>query len=483
MVIFVYASGIDSIQTILSDSTEYSLIWIPLGMLAITAITFNRKYTSYDTWYLVTWLQFSQWLGLINTSTDDNFNYLYQKILKGLNGDQIITVNENTSDLPSRFTTIGITSYYFINNTEKYLFIIAGCISIYILLIIFGFCYISLKEFRGKIWINLITRAFLICYFNFFIFGMLQIENLSLSAEYGVINTVFAVIFIALSLIILVYLPIYANNQVHEYPHEVHYSTILQEFTYKEPYHGLYYFIFLLKRVIAGCALVFIQSYPLAQVIIIGLCIILEMSYLLKYKPYIAKHLTYFSFGAEICQLIIVICISLYLLNPSSTMESFLWFICFLGFWVGIFICIVRFFITLLKKSNELMIADQLISNKDNNNGSIDKSEANIVKESKGSQEDEIEDTRNEQAKIFNVKRNTIVEDVNEKIPEKKIKNILSQEKEEIIADKRGSARGHEVSNSDVPLELSEQRESQSGIPYYSKLVAKYTRGLNKTVK
>ena len=81
---------------------------------------------------------------------DNNLIYFYQKIFKGLNGTNIITIYQDTN-LSSRFINIGIKGYYFINNTEKFLIVVSGCIFLVIFLMIFGFCYENINVYRKKI--------------------------------------------------------------------------------------------------------------------------------------------------------------------------------------------------------------------------------------------------------------------------------------------------------------------------------------------
>ena len=179
---------------------------------------------------------------------------------------------------------------------------------------------------------NLIIRAGLICYYDFLLFGLLQLENLSFSITYEIINAVISMICMLLSIIMMISCIIYIKDQFYKCPDTNHSSTLLQEFTFKERFHDLYYCIYLSKRAISACSLILIQSYPIAQIIIIGLCIILEITYLLKFKPYIIPSLTYFSVISELCQLIIVICIALFLINPDQKTEMILWWISFVSF-------------------------------------------------------------------------------------------------------------------------------------------------------
>lgn len=512
MVFFVYAADPDDTAvTALSDSTYLAIIWVPLAMLVVTAVTFDKKKTSFPTWYCITWLDYARWLGLINTSMDSNLLQFYKSLITSLNGIQIITTNEST-EIFTHFSELSIKGYNFINNTEKAIFILGSSVLVCGLFSIFSFCSLKLKSFTGSIWRNLLVRSFFVCVYDFWIFGLLQIYYITLSTSYGVLNSVLAVVLIVISIIVVVSLPIYVNN-LQPLSGLRQPSTLLDEFCYKDSQaHQYYYFIFLIKRLVSAIAIVFLQSFPIGQVIIISLCLVLEITYLAKYKPYSDPSNTYYSISAEVCQLITVVCIGVYIGNFGSDTELFMRWTCFTAFWVGTFICIGRFFVTLLKKSENSADENTVMPN------------ANVVVDSE--EEKRLERIRNQdllyKVQVENVKEVPMefipsVNKKSEKTVEEAKSKIFLKAKTQKDQERDNSARienarrrqsqleenriedltqdiviprsnldsrlSADLSASDAPLVENNDPLVHSGIPYYSKLASKYTRGFTKNFK
>ena len=485
LICYAYGANPDSvISSDLSLATEYSILWLPLLMLLITAATKNSRQTSYPTWYFATWLTYTRWLSLINASTDSLLTSFFYDLVQGVQGYQLIT-SDNHTPVPTRFSEMGVTSYYFINNTEKFLIIFFGSLVLCIGMSFIGLCNQEVKNLQEKTWGNLLIRALLVCIFDFLLFGMLQIDNLSLATNYGILSSLIAVVVLVPSIVAAIYVPIYVNVQAKQCEDEVHHSTLLQELSYKQPYHGHYYSIFLVKRLITAIALVFLQSYPLGQVAIIGATQAFEIGYLVKFSPF-TDISTYYTISAEICQMLIVACVAVYISNPDTSTELFMRWLCYFAFWAGAFICIARFLATLLKKR-----VDRIPER----SGSVVPVLENIQDFAEWEKMDRIEKTD----KAYKTQVENLKELPMEFVKAKTINDVVRTRKETMeIRERPDSFDGEGPTKDIIPsVDIQDRREGREqkpppkaveednannhpGIPYYSKLAAKYTRGFTK---
>ena len=372
MVVFVWAASDDSAIEAIGYATEYSLIWVIVGMIVATGITMNRKNTSFSVWYMITWISYSRMLGLINTELDSSTLDFMGKLSKGLNGIQIISHYERKS-ANSRFSELGFESNHFFNNTEKFLIGFFGSIACYILMIIFGFCYKTVHDFKEATQVNLFTRALIVCCFDFSLFGFLQVYHISLSTTYDTLCSIFGVMIIALCVVSLIYLPISIKGKTMISDSEVHESTLLFEFKYKEAYNCYYYLMFMITRIISSIFLVFADELPEIQVSAISLCTIINLTFLIKYRPYREELVNYLVIACEVCQLLMVVAIACFLTDISSSSSYLLRWLIIISFWLGIIFCFLRFLYHMLKKPSQPHIIpqepvqDQIIKNKREN--------------------------------------------------------------------------------------------------------------------
>lgn len=351
MVIFVYAASDSKAVEMISYTSEYSLIWIIIGMIVATGLTLNRKFTSFPTWYFVTWLSYTRMLGLINSDLDSSALFFFARVSKGLNGVQIITHYEVKSS-NDRFADLDYESYHFLNNTEKFLIVFFGCIFIWISLIFLSFCYANAKKFKEEVCVNMMVRTIIVCSFDFFLFGLLQIYNINLESAYDSVCCIFAVLLLVVCIICMVYFPIYISGLQGSCELAVHESTLLFEFRYKEGVKGYYYCFFLVSRLISAVFLVFLQDYPSAQVTVIGTCICFLGIFVLKYRPYRDNFINYLVVACEASQLLIVICLACYIPEIPEIIQGLLRWLIIFSFWVGVILCFLRFLIEMLKKNS-----------------------------------------------------------------------------------------------------------------------------------
>lgn len=372
MVVFVWAAADDSAIEAIGYATEYSLIWVIVGMIVATGITMNRKNTSFAVWYMITWISYTRMLGLINTDVDSSTLDFMGKLSKGLNGIQIINHYERKS-ANSRFSELGFESNHFFNNTEKFLIGFFGSIACYLLMIVFGFCYKTVNDFKEQTKVNLLTRALIVCCFDFSLFGFLQVYHISLSTTYDTLCSIFGVMIIALCLISLIYLPISIKGKTTETESEIHDSTLLFEFKYKEAYNSYYYLIFMITRIISSIFLVFAEDLPELQVSALCFCALVNLTYLLKYRPYREELVNYIVIACEVCQLLIIVAIACFLTSISSSSAYLLRWLIIISFWSGIIFSFLRFLYHMLKKPPQPHIIsqeprqDQVLKNKREN--------------------------------------------------------------------------------------------------------------------
>ena len=351
MVFFVLAASDDNAVEVVGNAIEYSLVWIVVGMVVATGITMNRKNSSFAVWYMVTWISYTRMLGVINTDLDNSTLEFLGKLSKGLNGFQIISYYERKST-NSRFSELGFETNHFFNNSEKFLIVFFGSIACYFFMIFFGFCYKSVHEFKEKTYLNLITRALIVCCFDFSLFGFLQIYHISLSTTYDTLCSIFGAIMIALYMVSLIYLPISIKSKTTYSNLEIHDSTLLYEFKYKESYNCYYYLIFIITRITSAIFLVFADKLPELQVSALSFCGLIHLTFLLKYRPYREELVNYLVTACEVCQLLIIISISCFLSDISTSASYLLRWLIIISFFSGLLLCILRFLYHMFSKSS-----------------------------------------------------------------------------------------------------------------------------------
>lgn len=335
---------------VIGDISEHSLIWIIIVMILANGITFNKKFTSFPTWYFVTWLSFTRMLGLVNSDLDLLALFFFRKVTKGLHGVQAITYSDGNSS-NGRFAELNYKSYHFINNTEKFLIVFFGCLAIYITLKILSFCHDGIKTFKEEVCENMMIRAIIVCSFDFYLFGVLQIYHMNLDSAYTSICSVCAAVLIVIFIISTVCFPIYITGQRSSSTLTIHNSTLLYEFDYKEGLKGYYYFVFLVSRLISAIFLAAVQDFPIAQVIGIGFCCSIQIAFILKYRPYRENFVNYLVLACEICQLLILICLASYIAELPDLAQFYLRWIIICCFWIGCLICIARYLYDMIRKS------------------------------------------------------------------------------------------------------------------------------------
>ncbi|OMJ74539.1 hypothetical protein SteCoe_26500 [Stentor coeruleus] len=459
MIIFVYALEPDgTVFDDISKATEYSILWIPLAMLGLTLLTRNRKKTSYWTWYTLTWIQYIRWLCLINTSIDENLLNFYTRLIDGTTGYKIFP--SKSTDLPSKFQEIGVENYYFINNTEKFFIAFCASISICIFLIVAGWKSNRFRELKEKFMGNFVIRTTLVCAYDFFIFAFLQFYKGSLSGSYDIINIIISAVIFIFCIIITIYSPIYISGQssISLTPHN---STLLEKFKHTERFKGYYYFIYLFIRLGTSISLVFIQSSPVAQTIIIGLLELILILYIFLYKPFHDMNIGYYIASCEICTLAIIACLGSYASGADKDGKLFLRWVIFTSFCLGLLICIGNFVITLIKKLPENAQIKQV-------------PEIIVVPANEGLNLD----TRIKENSIvgleaesnIGIKTPTVVSRQRDQPP-------LKSREENTRNDENKDRTRPELNTSTVPLFFDESN-IRSELPYYSRLAAKYTRGI-----
>jgi hypothetical protein len=349
MVLFVWAASDLTAVKAISYGSEYSLIWILVGMIVATALTLNKKHTSYSVWYLTTWISYTRMFGLINTDLDTSTLFFFSKVSKGLHGVQIITHYERKTS-NDRFNALGYSSYHFFNNAEKFLIIFFGCITLNLLMLIFGFCYQSIRNLKEKSFLNMMQRSVLICSFDFFLFGFQQIYNINMNSTYDTLSSLFAVMMIALCIVFIIYLPIHIKGKILDSTEEIQDSTLLFEFKWKEGYNCYYYLLFIVTRMISAIFLIFCQDYPEVQVSFLGICGLAHVTFLLKFRPFREEFSNYIVTTCEIIQLLIIISISCYLAHISESASYILRWLIIISFWFGIIFAFLRFLYNMLKK-------------------------------------------------------------------------------------------------------------------------------------
>jgi hypothetical protein len=339
MIIFVYAASPDSSNS-MSYVTEYSIFWIPLSMFLFTLFTLDRKQTSSSTWHQITWLQYTSLFALINAPFDSSLSFFQSKLIFGLTGSQLLSSPSPTS-MPSAFSLLGFTNYYFLSTCESWLLLFFASLFCCLLLVLLSPCSAKLSAVREKHWTNLLLRAALICCYSFFLFGLLQVYHLDLSTTYSVASSVLAVGLLVLCTVMVVYLPVYTAGQTQaDQPHP---STLLCEFTLDGRFKSHYYFLFMLTRLVSAIFLVFFDSMPFGQVVVLGLCCIADIAYLAVFRPFAANRANYYAIGADSWQVLILVCLAVYLYSPVSTAETFLHWSVYVCFWAGVLTNVARF--------------------------------------------------------------------------------------------------------------------------------------------
>ena len=359
MVFFVWAASDATALEAVGYGTEHSLIWIIVGMVVVTGITMNSKHSSFAVWYLATWISYARMLGVVNAGLDSSTLDFMGKLSKGLNGFQIISHYERRSS-NSRFSELGFESNHFFNNTEKFLIVFFGSIAWYLLMSVFGVCYQAVYEFKEKTYVNLMTRALIVCCFDFSLFGFLQIYHISLSTTYDTLCSIFAVMIVALYMVSLIYLPISIKAKTMDSSLEIHDSTLLFEFKYKEDYNCYYYIIFIITRVVAAIFLVFADSLPELQVSVLSLCGLTHLTFLLKYRPYRESLVNYIVIACEVCQLLMIASIACFISDISTSTSYFLRWLIIISFWSGVLLCFLRFLYHMLSKSSPVPPSSQV---------------------------------------------------------------------------------------------------------------------------
>jgi hypothetical protein len=306
---------------------------------------------------------------------------------------------------------------------------------------------------------NLAIRTTLVCAYDFFIFTFLQFYKGSLSESYDIINMLIAAVVFIFCITITFYSPIYISGQSSSpSPHK---STLLEEFKHTERFKGLYYFIYLLIRLGTSISLIFIQSSPISQTIIIGILELILILYIFLYKPFHDMNIGYYIASCEICTLTIIACLGSYTTNGDKDGKLFLRWVIFSSFWLGLLVCIGNFVITLIKKVPE--------------NGQTQQCPDIVVVPAKDPPH---LDTRAKENSIVGLEAGS---NIGIKTP-----TVVSRQRDQPpLKSREGNTRNDEnkdrtrpeLNTSTVPLFFDESN-IRSELPYYSRLAAKYTRGI-----
>jgi hypothetical protein len=347
MVFFAYGASTEgAFIDLASDTTEYFIGLILIGVFGASLVTLNVRRTLFAAWYLLNWLQYTRLLILINAPTDTHLIYFFKKISKGFNGHQLIKYYDRTN-LPGKFSQIDVQGYYFISNTDKYLIVFLGSIIIYDILRVIGSFSDNFKKLKlilEQIYMDTSFRLVLICIYDFYIFGLLQFCSFSFDSNYEMGCILFAAVALLIGVTALVLIPFYIDSQLEKKNYSF---TLLNEFSCETWASSSYYFVFLTTRIISAIVLVFCQSLQYLQIVMILLCIIANIVYISYYRPYAKKIISYCVITAETSQLAIVVLVAIYNAYPSPATLSFLNWSCFFFFWLGILACCLRGLITL----------------------------------------------------------------------------------------------------------------------------------------
>ncbi|OMJ65240.1 hypothetical protein SteCoe_38722 [Stentor coeruleus] len=458
MIIFVYALDPDgSVFNEVSRATEYSALWIPLGMLLLTLISKNRKKTSQCTWYTLTWLQYIRWLCLINTSLDDNLQFFFQSLIKGTNGEKIFP--SYTTEVFDKFQEMGIESCYFINNIEKFLIVFAANISLCIFIMIVACKSTRFNEYKEKFTANLAARTVLVCVYDFFLFSLLQFYNVNLSENYNFINSLIAAGIFIICMIVTIYCPIYTTNQSSCCLETTHQSTLLEEFKHKEKDKGFYYFIYLIIRFGSAICLVFMQSTFISQAAIIGLLELALILYIVLFKPFQDMNIGYCVVTCEICTLGIICCLLSYGFTINESGKLFLRWVIICCFWTAMIVCIGRFIVTFLKKYSEVE------ETKKKSEGSIVPIVEELQVETRIRDFSDARLGRKSENEISSLSFDAKAQD---SVP-------LENKEEKVVNDENNERNNRDLNDSSIPLFFDESNV-KSEIPYYSRLMSKFTK-------
>ena len=313
-------------------------------------------------------------------------------------------------------------------------------------------------------------RGFLLSFFDIFLFGFLQIGYEASYSSYSLGCNICAVCFMIFGITIMIHSPLYIYSQTSESKQEGHQSLYLEEFSYNKPFQGYFYFLFMFTRFVTSVILVFFQNIPLAQIIVAGTCPILVFAYIIIFLPFTEDYHNYFVLSTEFCNFIMILTIGVYFFDPNDTIQVALRWVCFTFFWLGVVLCIIRFFTTLFKKSTFVgyrVDAVEIIEKKEND-------ESNKIFENVKNSEN----SKNFEKKDSEIlKINLDVKDVN---TEKKIYNDKTDAELNNNDEPQIYQRSIDLNGSDNGLIADDQPPRPTGISYFSSLAYRIAERLKQ---
>lgn len=340
----------------LASITGYFILGIVGLMLLICVLSYNKNSNSRVLWHFITWVQFYQWIPLINSSAPlDYFNF-FSHLNTTINVYQFVTYSYPNT-IPSNYSYLGIQYSYFINNTEKLLVVWGICIIIYMTAIFTTWEWA--KAFRKSICDNLILRIHLICFGLFSIFSLLQIIEFEITTWYGIMNSVVSVAIFLSNIVLIFFVPIYSYIRIDQgLPEELErIETIVKEFKTDKKGCMFYYVFFMLERLTAAVSYAFLASYPGLQCLFIGLALALNSNlylvvYLAVLRPFENITDTFFVVSLEFCSLLCVSLNFVFVVNQvSSQFMTCVQWLCFSFLWLGIGLTVIKYMSVVYKPS------------------------------------------------------------------------------------------------------------------------------------
>ena len=344
--------------TDLGTVTGYIVLAVVGSSALLSALSHNKNHSRYILWHFITWAQFFQWTALINSQASADYLSFFNSYSKTVKIYQFITYHYYT-EVPTRFSELGIQYTYLINNAENLLVIMA--ISLLIFSIMACTTFKAGDEFRKTVCDSLIIRASLICFMEISMFAFFQMSKFEITTWYGILNSVFAVIFLTAIFAMTAYLPINANYRINVGNKDEleKILTVVEEFKYRTEECRHYYIFFMLQRLVAGLIYVVLAEYCGVQALIIGIFISLTsnfhvVAYTYLTKPFFSWISNYYVIFLELLSLLSVVINAIFSLSSvsASLRNNLAWFL--IGcLWAGISVTVVYFSYSICSSENK----------------------------------------------------------------------------------------------------------------------------------
>ena len=326
--------------------------YLVLGLIGLFALlnilSFNKNQSRYILWHFITWVQFFQWTALINSEASADYLTFFSNYSKTMKIYQVITYHYYT-EVPTRFAELGVQYTYLINNAEKLLAVMFISLLVFTIMI-FATCKAG-ETLRKAVCDSLIIRAGLICFMEISMFAFLQISKFEITTWYGIMNSVFAVVFITCIFTMIAYLPINSNFRINSGDKDEldKILTVIEEFKYRTEKCRFYYVFFMLQRLVAGLVYVLLPKYCGIQALLISIFIsFTSIFHLVAYtyitRPFLNPISNFYVIFLELLSLLSVIFNASFSLSSisTSTKNSLTW-CCFALMWTGISVTVIYF--------------------------------------------------------------------------------------------------------------------------------------------